>query len=149
MSENSNVLENSKELIDLLPHGEPFIFVDRVHSLVDNETITASYDVKGTEEFFRGHFPGNPIMPGVLQLEALAQAGAIALLSQDKYKDKLPLFGGAEKVRWRRIVKPGDILTLEVTLERTSARGGWGAAQAHVNGETSCVARIFFALADK
>ncbi|MFN8014994.1 MAG: 3-hydroxyacyl-ACP dehydratase FabZ [Acidimicrobiia bacterium] len=149
MKEKLSVLENSDELVSLLPHGEPFIFVNRVHSLVDDETITASYDVTGDEYFFKGHFPGNPIMPGVLQLEALAQAGAIALLSQDRYKDKLPLFGGAEKVRWRRIVKPGDVLTLEVTLERTSARGGWGAAQAHVNGETSCVARIFFALADK
>ena len=81
MTQNDIVLENSDELIAFLPHAHPFLFISRVHELVENDTITCSYDVTGEEKFFEGHFPGNPIMPGVLQLEALAQAGAIALLS--------------------------------------------------------------------
>lgn len=141
-------LENSEKLIGLLPHRKPFIFVSRVHELIDNESIKASYDVTGDEFFFRGHFPDNPIFPGVIQLEALAQAGAIALLAQERYAGKLPMFGGVEKVRWRRIVKPNDRLQLDMVLERTSSRGGWGQAHAHVAGETTCEARIFFALAD-
>lgn len=141
-------LNNSEELVGLLPHREPFLFISRVHELIENESIKASYDVTGDEFFFPGHFPGNPIMPGVIQLEALAQAGAIALLSQERFAGKLPLFGGTEKVRWRRIVKPQETLQLEMTLERTSARGGWGQARAHVDGVTTCEARILFALAD-
>lgn len=142
------ILDNSDELVALLPQVDPFRFVTRVHELKDNESLHASYDVTGEESFFVGHFPGNPILPGVIQLEALAQAGTIALLSQERFADKLPMFGGVEKVRWRRIVKPGETLHLEMTLERTSARGGWGQARAHVDGETTCEARIFFALAD-
>ncbi len=143
-----SVLTNSDELVMLLPHRKPFHYVTRVHELVDNESIHASYDVTGEESFFPGHFPGNPIMPGVIQLEALAQAGAIALLAQERFAGKLPLFGGAEKIRWRRIVRPGETLQLEMTLERTSSRGGWGQARAHVDGVTTCEARILFALAD-
>ena len=79
MTENNlNVLSNSDELISSLPHANPFLFITRVHELIENDSITCSYDVTGDEQFFEGHFPGNPIMPGVLQLEALAQAGAIA-----------------------------------------------------------------------
>lgn len=144
-----SVVANSDELVALLAQVHPFRFVSRVHEHVEGESLHASYDVTGEEDFFAGHFPGNPIMPGVLQLEALAQAGSIALLSQEKFKDKLPMFGGVEKVRWRRIVRPGETLHLEMTLERTSSRGGWGVARASVDGETTCEARIFFALADR
>lgn len=142
-------LENSDGLIAFLPHAHPFLFITRVHELVENKKIVCSYDVTGNEAFFEGHFPGNPIMPGVIQLEALAQAGAIALLSQKRFAGKLPLFGGAEKVRWRKIVKPGDTLTLTMELERVGSLGGWGQAQGTVDGEVTCDARIFFALADK
>ena len=102
----------------------------------------------GEELFLPGHFPGNPIFPGVIQLEALAQAGAIAVLAHERYAGKLPLFGGVEKVRWRRIVRPGDELRLEVEMERVSARGGWGSATATVDGEECCRARLMFAIAD-
>ncbi len=147
--DKENIIDNSDSLVELLPQVEPFRFVSRVHEHIEGESLIASYDVTGEEDFFKGHFPKNPIMPGVLQLEALAQAGTIALLSQEKFKDKLPMFGGVEKVRWRKIVKPGDTLFLEMTLERTSSRGGWGQARASVEGETTCEARIFFALADR
>lgn len=120
--------------------------MDAVDACEPGVSITARYKVTGEEPFLAGHFPGNPIFPGVLQLEALAQAGAITLLADERYAGKLPLFGGVEAVRFRRVVRPGDEITLEVTLERLSARGGWGAAKASVDGATCCQARLLFAL---
>jgi 3-hydroxyacyl-[acyl-carrier-protein] dehydratase len=138
--------DDSDALILALPHRPPFRFVDEVDDMSAGATIVARYHVTGDEAFLAGHFPGNPIFPGVLQLEALAQAGGIALLADERYAGRLALFGGVEKVRWRRIVRPGDTLRLEVTLERLSARGGWGSARATVDGQVSCEARIFFAI---
>jgi 3-hydroxyacyl-[acyl-carrier-protein] dehydratase len=132
--------------VALLPHRPPFRFVDHVDRCVAGESVSARYQVTGEEAFLAGHFPGNPIFPGVIQLEALAQAGAIAVLADDRYAGKLPLFGGVEKVRFRRIVKPGDELLLEVALERLSARGGWGQGTARVGDAVTCQARIFFAI---
>jgi 3-hydroxyacyl-[acyl-carrier-protein] dehydratase len=125
------VLPDSDALIALLPHRPPFRFVDAVEDL--------------EEAFLAGHFPGNPIFPGVIQLEALAQTGAIGVLSDERYQQKLPLFGGVERVRWRRLVRPGDELLMSVTLERLSARGGWGSGRVTVDGEVACEARLFFA----
>jgi 3-hydroxyacyl-[acyl-carrier-protein] dehydratase len=139
---------NSDQLVGLLPHRPPFRFVDAVEDFTPGVSIEARYRVTGDEAFLAGHFPDNPVFPGVIQLEALAQAGAIAVLADDRYADRLPLFGGVEKVRWRRIVRPGDELTLAVTLERLSARGGWGQGTATVEAATACQARLFFAFAD-
>jgi 3-hydroxyacyl-[acyl-carrier-protein] dehydratase len=141
-------LANSDDLVGLLPHRPPFRFVDAVDAFEAGASITARYQVTGAEDFLSGHFPGNPVLPGVIQLEALAQAGAIAVLADERYAGKLPLFGGVEDVRWRRIVRPGDELTLRVELERLSARGGWGRGTAEVDGAQACRARLFFALAD-
>ena len=134
------------DLVGLLPHRPPFRFVDVVDECVPGERVTARYRVTGEEAFLAGHFPDNPIFPGVIQLEALAQAGGIALLADPRYAGKLPLFGGVEEVRFRRIVRPGDDLVLDVSLERLSARGGWGRGQATVDGKVSCAARLFFAI---
>ena len=134
-------------LVALLPHRPPFRFVDRVDANQPGVSTQARYRVTGNEEFLAGHFPGNPVFPGVIQLEALAQAGAIAVLADERYAGKLPLFGGVESVRWRRIVRPGDELLLELTLERLSARGGWGRGLATVGGQKACEARLFFAFA--
>lgn len=134
------------DLVELLPHRPPFRFVDEVLSLESGERVEALYRVTGREDFLAGHFPGRPIFPGVLQLEALAQAGAIALLSDERYAGKLPLFGGVEEVRFRRQVVPGDELHLVVELERLSGRGGWGKATATVEGKTTCSGRLFFVL---
>lgn len=139
-------MQGSDDLIALLAHRPPFRFVDSVDTCEPGDTVRARYRVTGEEPFLAGHFPGNPIFPGVLQLEALAQAGAIALLAHERYAGKLPLFGGVEGVRFRRIVRPGDELVLDVTLERLSARGGWGVARASVDDAVSCQARLFFAL---
>lgn len=138
---------SESDLVALLPHRPPFRFVDAVESLDPGGAIVAFYRVTGDEPFLAGHFPGNPVFPGVLQLESLAQAGAIAVLADERFAGRLPLFGGVEKVRFRRLVRPGDTLRLEVTLERLSGRGGWGEGKATVDGETACSARLFFALA--
>jgi 3-hydroxyacyl-[acyl-carrier-protein] dehydratase len=137
---------SSEDLVGLLPHRPPFRFVDAVDEHRPGESIRARYRVTGEEMFLAGHFPGNPVLPGVIQLEALAQAGAIAVLADERYAGRLPLFGGVEKARFRRIVRPGDEVVLEVTLERLSARGGWGSGRATVDGEVCCEARLLFAL---
>src|SRR5262245_51629960 len=139
--------EHPNELVALLPHRPPFRFVDTVVEIEPGARIVANYQVTGEEPFLAGHFPGNPIFPGVLQLEALAQAGAIALLADPRYAGKLPLFGGVEDVRFRRLVRPGDRLDLSVEIERLSARGGWGKAVATVDGAECCRARLLFAIA--
>ena len=137
----------SDALVGLLPHRPPFRFVDRVAALQPGVSVVAHYTVTGDEPFLAGHFPGNPVFPGVIQLEAIAQAGAIALLSDARYANKLPLFGGVEDVRFRRLVKPGDELTLSMEMERLSARGGWGRGTACVGVAEACRGRFFFAIA--
>jgi 3-hydroxyacyl-[acyl-carrier-protein] dehydratase len=137
---------DSAALIAMLPHRPPFRFVDSVDEIEFAVSIQARYLVKGDEDLLQGHFPGNPILPGVIQLEALAQAGAITLIGDDRYKGRLALFGGVDNVRFRRLVRPGDELVLAVTVERLSARGGWAQARSTVGGETTCDARMFFAI---
>jgi 3-hydroxyacyl-[acyl-carrier-protein] dehydratase len=136
-----------RELVTLLPHRAPFLFVDGVDACEPAVMARAHYRVTGSEPFLAGHFPGNPIFPGVLQLEALAQAGAIAVLAHAPFANKLPLFGGVEEVRFRRVVRPGDVLQLAVDIERLSARGGWGRGVATVDGAECCRARQLFAFA--
>jgi 3-hydroxyacyl-[acyl-carrier-protein] dehydratase len=139
---------DSDALVGLLPHRPPFRFVDAVDVLTPGGDITALYRVTGEEAFLAGHFPANPMFPGVIQIEALAQAGAIVLLCLEQYAGKLPLFGGIEKVRFRRVVRPGDELVLQMTIEKLSARGGWAHGRATVAGETTCEARLLFAIAE-
>jgi 3-hydroxyacyl-[acyl-carrier-protein] dehydratase len=138
------------DFVSLLPHRPPFRFVDAVDSVVPGERAVARYRVTGDEAFLAGHFPGNPVFPGVIQLEALAQAGAVAVLADPRFRQRLPLFGGVERARFRRIVRPGDELVLAVELERLSARGGWGQGRATiggVGGPLACEARLLFAFA--
>ena len=134
-------------LVALLPHRPPFRFVDAVDECRPGEQVVARYRVTGEEAFLAGHFPGNPIFPGVIQVEALAQAGAVAVLADERFAGSLPLFGGIEKVRFRRQVVPGDELVLSVELEKLGARGGWGNGVATVDGKKACEARLFFVIA--
>jgi 3-hydroxyacyl-[acyl-carrier-protein] dehydratase len=138
---------DSDALVALLPHRPPFRFIDRVDEHVPGESVVARYRVTGDEPFLAGHFPGNPVFPGVLQLESIAQAGAIAILADPRTGDRIPLFAGVEDVRFRRIVRPGDELVLAMELERVSTRGGWGRGTASVDGDECCRGRLMFALA--
>ncbi|HEX5586035.1 MAG TPA: 3-hydroxyacyl-ACP dehydratase FabZ [Acidimicrobiia bacterium] len=136
----------SDSLIARLPQRPPFLFVDVVEECVPAVRVRARYRVTGDEDFLRGHFPGNPIVPGVIIVEALAQAASLALATDPRYEGKLALFGGVEKVRFRRVVRPGDELLLTAEVERLSARGGWSQVRASVDDETACEARLFFAI---
>ena len=133
---------------EVLPHRPPFLFVDEVSHVVPGHSATASWMLKGDEWFFTGHFPGRPTLPGVLMCEAIAQVGAYAVLTDERFVGKLPLFGGIDSARFRRQVLPGDTLQLEVELGRMSARAGKGSGRALVRGEVACECDLMFVLVD-
>jgi 3-hydroxyacyl-[acyl-carrier-protein] dehydratase len=132
----------------ILPHRPPFLFVDEITELVPGQSARGRWHLTGEEWFFRGHFPGRPTLPGVLMCEAIAQMGAIAVLTDERFAGKLPLFGGLDGARFRRQVGPGDTLELVVELGRMSARAGKGTGKALLNGETACGCELLFVVVD-
>lgn len=130
----------------ILPHRFPFLLVDRIVELEVGKRAVGLKNVTINEHFFQGHFPQYPVMPGVLIVEALAQTGGIALGTMDEYKGRIAFFAGIDNVRFKRQVKPGDILRLEVELTQLRRSIGTASALATVDGDVACKGDIMFAL---
>jgi 3-hydroxyacyl-[acyl-carrier-protein] dehydratase len=140
-----DVVHTTREIEALIPHRWPFLLVDRIIEYdAGAQRIVGQKGVTATEWFFQGHFPGLPLMPGVLQVEALAQTMAIYVAKQPGFGDRIGLFAGIEECRFKRIVQPGDVLRLEVTMEKLGRRFGRGRALASVDGEVACEALLSF-----
>lgn len=138
---------NSNEIQEIIPHRYPFLLVDKVLEM-DANSITAVKAVSANEAHFLGHFPEKHVMPGVLIVECLAQAGAIVLLSKDEFKGKIAYFVGIDKMRFQRQVIPGDLLTLKVELIKIKGPMGVAKAVALVDGEVCASGQIKFAIGD-
>ena len=137
---------NTKEIMDIIPHRQPFLLVDRIEEMEVGKRALGIKCVSYNEPFFAGHFPDQPVMPGVLIIEAMAQVGAVSLLSDDKYKGKTPLFGGIKNAKFRRKVVPGDVLRMEVEMTRVRGPLGIGEGKAYVDGELCAQAELVFAI---
>ena len=132
------------EIEQIIPHRDPFLFLDEVLELEPGVRVLARKHVREDEWYFPGHFPGRPIMPGVIIVEALAQAGAVAVLSEEENRGKLVLFAGIDDVRFKRIVSPGDELILECEVDSRRKRIGRGRATATVDGEVAARGLLTF-----
>jgi 3-hydroxyacyl-[acyl-carrier-protein] dehydratase len=131
----------------ILPHRDPFLLIDEVLELVPGEKVVARKTV--TDEDCAGHFPGNPIMPGVKMVEALAQCGAVAVLSQPENRGKLVLFAGIDDVRFKRIVRPGEVLDLSCEVEAVRGPVGRGKVRASVGGQLAVRGTLMFAVGEE
>jgi 3-hydroxyacyl-[acyl-carrier-protein] dehydratase len=138
---------NIKEIEKIIPHRDPFLFIDEITDYIPGEYARGLKHVSKDEYYFKGHFPDNPIMPGVIIVETLAQVGAIVMLTLEKFKGKLVLFAGIDKVRFKKIVKPGDVLELEVKISNMKLNVGKGIGRATVKGELVCSAEFLFSIA--
>ena len=137
---------NKEEIKKIIPQREPFLMIDEVEEFVPGESAIAYKNVDESEWYFKGHFPGNPIMPGVLIVESLAQTGAVAILSMEENKGRNALFGGIDKLRFKRQVVPGDRLKLEVKIIKRKGPIGIGEALATVDGKVAVKGELTFAI---
>jgi 3-hydroxyacyl-[acyl-carrier-protein] dehydratase len=141
----TGTIHSTSEIERLIPHRWPFLLVDRIVEYdVEAKRIVGIKGVSATEWFFQGHFPGLPVMPGVLQVEALAQTMAVYVAKQPGFGDRIGLFAGIDETRFKRIVVPGDVLRLEVTMDKLGSRFGKGRGVATVDGEVACEATLSF-----
>lgn len=139
---------NTQQIQEIIPHRHPFLLVDRILELEEGKRAVGIKNVTINEPFFAGHFPGYPVMPGVLIIEALAQVGAVAILKMEENRGKLAFFAGIDQVRFRGQVTPGDTLQLEVEIIRLKSKIGKGRAVAKVGDQIVAEGEIMFALAD-
>ena len=135
-----------KDIENIIPHRDPFLLIDKIVEVEPGKRIKAVKYVRQEEYYFKGHFPSNPIMPGVLIVETIAQAGAVSILMLPENKGKLVLFAGIDKARFRRVVKPGDEMTVEVEMESFKRNIGRAKGRAMVRNDIACTADIMFAL---
>lgn len=139
-------LYTAKEIMDIIPHRYPFLLIDTIEELEPGVRALGKKCVSMNEPYFQGHFPGNPVMPGVLIVEALAQVGAVAILSQPEFQGKTAYFAGIDRARFRRKVIPGDVLTLKTEIIKVKGPVGVGRAIATVDGEKAAEAELTFAI---
>ena len=135
---------NIQQIKEIIPHRYPMLLIDRVEELIDGEKVIAKKNVTINEPFFQGHFPHEPVMPGVLIVEAMAQAGAVALLSLEQFRGKTAYFGGIDKAKFRQKVTPGDTLILEVEIIKVKSSAGIGKGIARVDGRKVAEAELTF-----
>ncbi|MED1601675.1 3-hydroxyacyl-ACP dehydratase FabZ [Alkalihalophilus marmarensis] len=135
-----------EEIKEIIPHRYPFLLIDRILEITEGERAVGLKNVTANEEYFNGHFPDYPVMPGVLIIEALAQVGAVAMLKKEENRGKLAFFAGIDNCRFKRQVVPGDQLKLEVEITRLKGPIGKGHAIATVNGEVAVETDIMFAI---
>ena len=139
-------LYTAKEIMDIIPHRYPFLLIDTIEELEPGVRALGKKCVSMNEPYFQGHFPGNPVMPGVLIIEALAQVGAVAILSQPEWKGRTAYFAGIDKAKFRQKVMPGDVLMLEMEIIKVKGPVGGGKATATVNGKVAASAELTFAI---
>ena len=139
----------TEQIMEMIPHRPPFLLIDRILEIEAGVRAVGLKQVTINEPFFVGHFPGQPVMPGVLIVEALAQVGAVAVLMQPEFRGKLAFFAGIDNVRFRKPVTPGDTLRLEVTLEKLRRVIGKGRGVATVDGTVVAEGEIMFAIVDR
>ena len=139
-------LMGTKEIMEIIPHRQPFLMIDTIEELEPGKRAVGKKCVTYNETFFAGHFPGEPVMPGVLIVEALAQTGALAILSQPDFKGKTAYFGAINNARFKQKVVPGDVLMLELEIVRQKGPIGVGTAKATVNGKVAVQAELTFAV---
>src|SRR5450756_1588348 len=143
----TEAIHTTREIEALIPHRWPFLLVDRIDEYdADARRIVGRKAVTATEWFFQGHFPGMPVMPGVFQVEALAQTMAVYVAKQPGFGERIGLFAGIDDCRFKRIVVPGDTLRLEVTMEKIGSRFGRGRGVASVDGQVACEATLSFVI---
>ena len=139
-------LLNTQQIMEIIPHRQPMLLIDTIEELEPGIRAVGKKCVTYNEPFFAGHFPQEPVMPGVLIIEALAQVGAVAVLSCEEFKGKTAYFGGINSAKFKRKVVPGDVLTLELEIIRRKGPIGVGSAKAYVDGKVAVIAELTFAI---